>query len=94
MSVLTVPSTYVGKHPVCVLQEMCVKKHWGVPNYELVDCSGPAHKRKFLFNVCVFVCVCVCVCVCVVCVCLCVCVFVCVCGVCCETHLIAIDSLI
>ena len=55
---LTVPSTYVGKHPVCVLQEVCVKKHWGVPNYVLVDCAGPAHMRTFLFKVCVCVCAC------------------------------------
>ena len=45
-------STDVGKHPVCVLQEVCAKKHWGVPSYELVSCGGPDHMKTFLFKVC------------------------------------------
>ena len=40
-----------GKHPVCVLQEVCAKKHLGVPSYEMVCCSGPDHMKTFLFKV-------------------------------------------
>ena len=32
-----------GKHPVCVLQEVCAKKHWGVPSYKMVCCATPNH---------------------------------------------------
>ena len=54
-------STDVGKHPVCVLQEVCAKKHWGVPSYELVSCGGPDHMKTFLFKVCCVWCMGVCV---------------------------------
>ena len=66
--VLTVPSTYVGKHPVCVLQEVCVKKHWGVPKYKLVHYAGSARifqvrvtQARMFVHACVLsACVCVC----------------------------------
>jgi len=41
----------VAKHPVSVLQEICSKKHWGPPSYDLVESSGPSHLMTFLYSV-------------------------------------------
>ena len=41
----------VGKHPVSALQEICAKKHWDPPHYELLELGGPAHKKNFLYKV-------------------------------------------
>lgn len=40
-----------GKHPVSALGELCNKRKWGAPQYEVVHESGPAHKKDFLFKV-------------------------------------------
>lgn len=40
-----------GKHPVSALQEICAKKKWDPPHYEMVDVAGPAHKKTFLYRV-------------------------------------------
>ncbi|KAL4233824.1 hypothetical protein ACF0H5_008500 [Mactra antiquata] len=40
-----------GKHPVSALGELCNKRRWGAPHYELVHESGPPHKKDFLFKV-------------------------------------------
>ena len=42
----------LGKHPVSVLQEICAKKRWDPPHYELLELGGPAHKKSFLYKVC------------------------------------------
>lgn len=41
----------IGKHPVSALQEICAKKKWKPPVYELMDCVGSAHKKTFLYRV-------------------------------------------
>lgn len=33
------------------LQEICAKKHWDPPHYELINSSGPSHQMNFLFKV-------------------------------------------
>lgn len=40
-----------GKHPVSALGELCNKRKWGAPQYELCFENGPAHKKDFLFKV-------------------------------------------
>ncbi|CAI8058112.1 Protein Son [Geodia barretti] len=40
-----------GKHPVSALQEICAKKHWDPPHYELVTSAGPSHNMNFLYKV-------------------------------------------
>ncbi|XP_060555104.1 protein SON-like isoform X2 [Ruditapes philippinarum] len=40
-----------GKHPVSALGELCNKKRWGPPHYDMIHESGPAHKKDFLFKV-------------------------------------------
>jgi len=40
-----------GKHPVSVLQEICAKKRWDPPHYELLELGGPAHKKSFLYKI-------------------------------------------
>ncbi|CAB3363771.1 Hypothetical predicted protein [Cloeon dipterum] len=42
---------FSGKHPVSALVELCTKKRWGSPVFELVFESGPDHKKNFLFKV-------------------------------------------
>lgn len=42
---------FTGKHPVSALGELCNKRKWGPPHYDLVHESGPAHKKDFLFKV-------------------------------------------
>lgn len=40
-----------GKHPVSALVELCNRRKWGAPAFELVHESGPDHKKNFLFKV-------------------------------------------
>ena len=40
-----------GKHPVSALVELCNRRKWGAPVFELVHESGPDHKKNFLFKV-------------------------------------------
>ncbi|ESO89270.1 hypothetical protein LOTGIDRAFT_106890, partial [Lottia gigantea] len=40
-----------GKHPVSALLEICNKRKFGAPYFELVHESGPDHKKHFLFKV-------------------------------------------
>ena len=40
-----------GKNPVSILHELCAKKHWVPPTYELVTEVGPAHRKNFTFKV-------------------------------------------
>ncbi|KAL8581907.1 hypothetical protein ACOMHN_010281 [Nucella lapillus] len=40
-----------GKHPVSALTELCTKRRWGAPAFEVANETGPAHKRMFLFKV-------------------------------------------
>lgn len=40
-----------GKHPVSALQEICAKKHWDPPHYELVTDTGPSHHMSFCYKV-------------------------------------------
>jgi protein SON len=39
------------KHPVSLLGELASKRKWGAPNYSLVNESGPAHLKNFIFRV-------------------------------------------
>ncbi|RWS22859.1 protein SON-like isoform X1, partial [Leptotrombidium deliense] len=45
------PAELPGKHPVSMLQEYCSKKKWIVPLYELIQETGPDHKKNFLMKV-------------------------------------------
>jgi hypothetical protein len=45
------PSCFVGKHPVSVLQELALKKHWDPPSYELVSETGPSHMKSYMYKV-------------------------------------------
>ncbi|XP_069800703.1 protein SON isoform X2 [Dendropsophus ebraccatus] len=40
-----------GKHPISALMELCNKKKWSPPEFELVDDTGPEHRKRFLFRV-------------------------------------------
>ncbi|XP_078495207.1 protein Son-like [Ciona intestinalis] len=40
-----------GKHPVSALMEICSKRKWSQPNFQLVHNSGPDHQRFFMFKV-------------------------------------------
>ncbi|XP_063880922.1 protein Son-like isoform X2 [Scylla paramamosain] len=40
-----------GKHPVMALTELCTKFGWSAPKFEVVDNSGPDHKKNFLMKV-------------------------------------------
>lgn len=40
-----------GKHPVSALQEICAKKRWDPPHYELVTLAGPSHQMNFRYKV-------------------------------------------
>ncbi|XP_030849982.1 protein SON [Strongylocentrotus purpuratus] len=42
-----------GKHPVMALNELCNKRRWGKPNFEVVREDGPPHKKNFVFKVCI-----------------------------------------
>lgn len=39
------------KHPVSLLGELASKRRWGAPNYAIVNESGPAHAKNFIFKV-------------------------------------------
>ncbi|RXG51928.1 Protein SON [Armadillidium vulgare] len=43
--------TLQGKHPVSALVELCSKRKWGPPEFEIVFDSGPDHKKNFLIQV-------------------------------------------
>jgi hypothetical protein len=43
--------TLVGKHPVSLLVELCSKRRWGAPQFELCFECGPDHMKNFLFKV-------------------------------------------
>ncbi|XP_073440713.1 protein SON isoform X2 [Dendrobates tinctorius] len=40
-----------GKHPISALMELCNKKKLSPPEFELVDDTGPEHRKRFLFRV-------------------------------------------
>ncbi|XP_023233076.1 protein SON-like isoform X2 [Centruroides sculpturatus] len=40
-----------GKHPVSALMELCSKRKWGAPEFQLIDENGPDHRKTFLFRV-------------------------------------------
>ena len=48
-----IPSVCVlpGKHPVSALQELCARKRWEPPRYDLKHDAGPAHLKLFLYQV-------------------------------------------
>ncbi|XP_006812746.1 protein SON-like, partial [Saccoglossus kowalevskii] len=39
-----------GKHPVSALMEICNKRKWPPPEFNLVHDSGPDHKKNFVFK--------------------------------------------
>ena len=39
-----------GQHPVSILQELCVKRKYSAPLYEIIHEDGPAHKPIFLIK--------------------------------------------
>uniref|UniRef100_A0A8C4QU61 Uncharacterized protein n=1 Tax=Eptatretus burgeri TaxID=7764 RepID=A0A8C4QU61_EPTBU len=40
-----------GKHPVCVLTEICGKRHWPNARFMLAQEGGPNHKKTFIYRV-------------------------------------------
>lgn len=40
-----------GKHPVSALVELCSKRKWSPPEFEMVFDCGPEHKKNFLMKV-------------------------------------------
>uniref|UniRef100_UPI00358ED3E4 protein SON isoform X2 n=1 Tax=Myxine glutinosa TaxID=7769 RepID=UPI00358ED3E4 len=40
-----------GKHPVCVLTEICGKRHWPNARFMLAQEAGPNHKKTFIYRV-------------------------------------------
>jgi len=40
-----------GKHPVSALVELCCKRKWNPPEFEMVFDCGPDHKKNFLMKV-------------------------------------------
>ena len=40
-----------GKHPVSALMEICNKRRWPPPSFDLIQDMGPAHKKSFVFKV-------------------------------------------
>ncbi|XP_071136451.1 protein Son-like isoform X2 [Mytilus edulis] len=40
-----------GKYPVSALVELCNKRRWGSPDFQMVHEGGPDHKKNFLFKV-------------------------------------------
>ncbi|XP_050701554.1 protein Son-like [Eriocheir sinensis] len=40
-----------AKHPVMALTELCTRHKWPAPKFEVVDYSGPDHKKNFLMKV-------------------------------------------
>ena len=47
-----------GKHPVSMLNELCSKRRWHQPRFELMEDMGPAHHKSFRFKVQLVVCCC------------------------------------
>ena len=45
------PSGLFEKHPVSVLQELCTRRLWNPPIYNLVYNEGPDHLREFQYEV-------------------------------------------
>lgn len=50
-SIQMAKQTMESKHPVSLLGELCAKRKYGAPFYEVVMEDGPFHHRKFLFKV-------------------------------------------
>lgn len=50
LTVIANQSIINGKHPVNVLQEVCLKRKWKPPTYTIVSEDGPAHKKNFLIK--------------------------------------------
>ncbi|EDO32165.1 predicted protein [Nematostella vectensis] len=42
-----------GKHPISMLQEICARKKWQLPDFQLIFDHGPPHSKQFLFKVAV-----------------------------------------
>lgn len=42
---------FSGKHPVSALVELCSKRKWSPPDFEMVFDCGPDHKKNFLMKV-------------------------------------------
>lgn len=40
-----------SKHPVSLLGEICAKRKYGAPTYEIISETGPFHSRQFMFKV-------------------------------------------
>jgi len=40
-----------AKHPVSALVELCNKRKWLPPDFNLIHDSGPDHRKNFLFKV-------------------------------------------
>ena len=40
-----------GKHPVSALTELCSKRRWGPPVFEIAFDCGPPHKKQYVFKV-------------------------------------------
>jgi len=40
-----------GKHPVSSLMELCTKRRWGEPTFELCFRHGPPHRPNFIYKV-------------------------------------------
>lgn len=40
-----------GKHPVSALVELCNKRKWGPPDFQIIQESGPDHQKAFMFQV-------------------------------------------
>ena len=47
---------FPGKHPVSALQELCARKRWDPPRYDLKQDVGPAHLKLFLYQVHMYIC--------------------------------------
>lgn len=42
---------HTAKHPISSLMELCAKRKWGAPEFDLVFEHGPPHKRQFVYKV-------------------------------------------
>lgn len=51
MSIQMAKQNFESKHPVSLLGELCAKRKYGAPFYEIVSEAGPFHRRNFLFKV-------------------------------------------
>ena len=40
-----------GKHPVSAINEICSKRKWSPPDFQIVRNDGPDHHRTFMFKV-------------------------------------------